>query len=117
MIIPSILLFLQLLVVVGFVAYHIRESHEQRRIFDMRVREEVDAILLKINALDQKIILIHKRIDQIFTVDKPAENLAAKEDPFEENLNDVNIYGITPGLKVDVEGGSDIHVPPGFTKN
>jgi len=58
---------------------------------------------------------IHKRIDAIFTIDKPSANDPSLTKNVEENFQEENFLNIPPNVKFEIEGG-DSNVPPGYTE-
>jgi len=59
--------------------------------------------------LEKNINNIHKRIDMIFTIDKPLPNEASKKNDLLQDLNEQNIY-IPPNVKFEVEGQDNIPI-------
>ena len=62
-------------------------------------------------SIEEKILLIHTRIDKLFTIDKPAENQVGKNEsvlPIEEQ----NAMNIPPDVKFEVDGSDQ--VPQGY---
>lgn len=59
---------------------------------------------------------VHKRIDQIFTVDIPAENEASKPVPNDVDISEDNPLNLSKDIKFQIEGG-DTQVPPGYKEN
>ena len=57
--------------------------------------------------LEKNIDNIHKRIDMIFSVDKPSPNDAAKSGGPLQELNEQNVY-IPPNVKFEVEGQDNV---------
>ena len=55
---------------------------------------------------------LHRRIDNIFTVDLPSPNEATKKTSDGIELNEQNALNIPPDVKIELEG--DDNVPFGF---
>lgn len=63
---------------------------------------------------NKSLVELHKRINNIFSVDFPATNEATKKDNNNVELNEQNMLNIPPDVKFEVEGG-DENIPPGYT--
>lgn len=57
--------------------------------------------------LEKSLNNIHKRIDMIFTVDKPTPNEASKNNDSLTELNEQNVY-LPPSVKFEVEGQDNV---------
>ena len=60
--------------------------------------------------ISKKIEDIHKRVDNIFTVDKPTPNEASKDNGELLELEEQNILNIPPNIKFEVEGSDQVPI-------
>lgn len=67
-----------------------------------------------INDVNKAVANVHKRIDQIFIIDQPAENQVARAQTEDVEFNEQNILDIPKDIKFEVEGGSGMEAPPEF---
>ena len=101
------------LIFVGVVAYFVLTIGRDSEGKWLTVTKTLDSVNVKIAQIELRILNLHKRIDQIFVIDKPQENEAMKEDPNEVELSEQNLMGVPSDVKFSVEGG-DSAIPPGF---